>query len=231
MNRAAGRHRQQPRAVTVDPDSAEGRELGMSDRMQGEPSPIPGGAVHVVNAETMRQHTPAPDAPPEIKPINAHGVPPGSATTRERADLERGVNGHNPPAPHLEPSGTPPPPPVPVYLVEMGDAGGTYRAAAPRNFHVPANSADPTRVCGRDASRRFVYILNEDATHAARFAQRPGDLVLDGSDPTKTAGGALLPAGMTGYLRLGTQDELWIISADNVNTPRISVIQEFDQAG
>lgn len=231
MNRAAGKHRQQPRTVAVDPDSPEGQGLGMSDRMQGEPSPIPGGSVHVVNAETMRQHTPAPDAPAEVKAINAHGVPPGTATTRERADLERGVNGHNPPAPHLEASGQRPPAPVPVYLVEMGDDEGTYRAAAPHSFLVPAagGSADPTRICGRDAGRRYVYILNEDSTHAARFAQRPSDLQFD-VVTSKTLGGALLPGGMGSYLRLGTQDELWVISVDT-NTPRVSVIQEFDTAG
>lgn len=231
MTRAQGKHRQPPRAATLDPNSPEGQGLGMSDRMQGEPSPIPGGAVHVINAEVMRQKTPAPDAPPEIKPINAHGVPPGTATTRERADLERGVNGHNPPTPHLEPSGQRPPAPVPVYLVEMGDDEGSYRAAAPHTFLAPNNTADPTRICGRDATRRYVYILNEDATHSARFAQRPSDLIIDASAPTKTVGGSLLPAGMTSYLRLGTQDELWISSSDNVNTPRISVIQEFDTAG
>jgi len=231
MTRAAGKHRVQPRAVTVDPDSPQGRELGMSDRMQGTPSPIPGGAAHVVNAESMRQKTPAPDAPAEVKPINAHGVPPGTATTRERADLERGVNGHNPPAPKLEPSGQRPPAPVPVYLVEMGDEGGSYRAAAPHSFLVPAagGTADPTRICGRDASRRYVYILNEDSAHAARFAQRPSDLQFD-PVTSKTLGGGLLPAGMGSYLRLGTQDELWVISVDT-NTPRVSVIQEFDQAG
>lgn len=230
MTRAAGKHRQQPRAVAVDPHSGEGRELGMSQRMQGEPSPIPGGAVHVVNAQTMRQHTPAPDAPAEIKPVNAHGVPPGTATTRERADLERGVNGHNPPAPHLEPSGHRPPSPVPVYIVEMGDDEGSYRSAAPHSFLAPAaNSADPTHVCGRDATRRYVYLLNEDSTHACRIAQRPSDLQFD-PVTSKTIGGGLLPAGMTSYLRLGTQDDLWIISVDT-NTPRISVIQEFDTAG
>lgn len=224
-----GPKRVQPRAPVVDPDSGEGRELGMSPRMQGAPSPIPGGAVHVVNAPVGRQHTPAPDAPPEIKAVNAHGVPPGSATTRDRADLERGVNGHRPPAPHFERSGDPPPMPVPVYLVEMGDDGGTYRAAAPRSFLVPANTSDPTRICGRDPLRRYVYILNEDSAHTARFAQRPSDLQVDPVS-SKTLGGSLLPAAMGNYLRLGTQDELWVVSSDT-NTPRVSVIQEFDQAG
>jgi len=225
-----GARRIQPRApVATDPESGEGRELGMSPRMQGAPSPIPGAAVHVVNPPVGRQHTPAPDAPPEVKPINAHGVPPGSATTRDRADLERGVNGHRPPAPRYETSGTPWPPPVPVVIVESGDAEGSYRAAAPRSFLVPANTSDPTRICGRDPSRRYVYILNEDATHAARFAQRPSDLQVD-AVTSKTLGGALLPAAMGSYLRLGTQDELWIVATDT-NTPRVSVIQEFDQAG
>ncbi len=229
MSRGTAAPRQQPRAPEIDPDSGEGREIGMSDRMQGGPSPIPGGAVHVVNAPTVRQKTPAPDAPPEIKPINAHGVMPGTATTRDRADLERGTNGHNPPKAHYQPSGDPPPPPVPVVIVEQGDPGGSYRSSAPHSFLVPGNTSDMTRLCGRDQSRRYLYVLNEDATHSARFAQRPTDLVIQ--DATgKTIGGALLPAGMSSYLRLSTQDELWIVSSDT-NTPRISVIQEFDQAG
>jgi hypothetical protein len=221
--------RQQPRAPEVDPDSGEGREIGMSVRMQGGPSPIPGGAVHVTNAQVHRQKTPAPDALPEVKPINAHGVPPGSATTRDRADMERGTNGHNPPAPHYTPSGKPMPPPVPVIIVEQGDAGGSYRSSAPHSFLVPANTSDAVRLCGRDQSRKYLYILNEDATHSARFAQRHSDLVQE-DNSNKTIGGALLPAAMGSYLRLATQDELWIISTDT-NTPRVSVIQEFDQAG
>jgi hypothetical protein len=142
----------------------------------------------------------------------------------------RGVNGHNPPAPRLQPSGEPPPAPVPVYLVEMGDNEGSYRTSAPRSFLAPAaNTADPTRLCGHDPSRRYLFVLNEDATHAARIAQRPSDLTFD-PVTSKTLGGALLPAAMGSYLRLGTQDELWICSVDS-NTPRISVIQEFDTAG
>jgi hypothetical protein len=226
MTRAAGKARQQPRAVTVDPDSGEGREIGMSDRMQGAPSPIPGGAVHVVNAESMRQHTPAPDAPPEIKPINAHGVPPGSATTRERADLQRGTNGHSPPRPHVQPSGNPPPPPVPVYVVEMGDNGGMYRSSAPRSFLLPAASGaaagDPVRLCGREATRRRILLLNESTSSDIRFAQRPSDL--------NGGGGALLPWPGNSYLTLHTQDELWAVSADT-GTPKISIIQEFDLHG
>jgi hypothetical protein len=206
----------------IDPDSGEGREIGMSDRMQGYPSPIPGGADHVVNAETMRQQVPVPDSEPEITDLNAHGVPPGSATSRERAETMRGPNTHKPPRPEYRPEGAPMPPPVPVMIVQSGDAGGTYRSSAPHSFALNASTGDPVRLCGRDQTRSHVYLLNESTSSDIRFAMNISDLA--------NGGGALLPWPSNSYLRLSTQDELWGISKDS-GTPRISVIQEFDTNG
>jgi hypothetical protein len=222
VSRAAGSHRQQPRTPVIDPDAGEGREIGMSDRMQGYPSPIPGGADHVVNAETMRQQVPVPDSEPEITDLNAHGVPPGSATSRERAETMRGPNTHKPPRPQYAPEGKKMPEPVPVTIVQQGDKGGSYRSAVPHSFVLHAAGLEPVRLCGRDQSRARVLLLNESTSSDIRFAMNISDL--------NEGDGALLPWPNNSYLPLTTQDELWAISADS-GTPRISVIQEFDTNG
>jgi hypothetical protein len=194
----------------------------MSDRMQGYPSPIPGGLDHVANAQTVRQRTPVPDSSPEIKDLNAHGVPPGTHTSRERSELERGPNLSHGPAPHLQEPGPPTPVPVPVYVVANQDATNSWRSAAPHHFQLPASTGDAVRLCGRDPRRTNVYLLNESSSSNIRFAKTIQDL--------NNGGGALLPWPLNSYLKLETQDELYALSADS-GTPIISVIQEFNTQG
>ena len=222
MSRSRGKHTGRSAATAIDPDSPEGRQLGMSPRTQGVPSPIPGGRPHIQNAPTIRQEVPVPDAWPEVRDLNAHGVPPGSATTRERAEIERGPNtvhrgrpGHHPAKER--------PTPVPVYVVQDGEPD-IIRSAAPRHFVLPAasgaNVGDPVRICGRDGTRTEVQILNESSSSDIRFAQRPSDLA--------NGGGALLPWPSNSWLTIKTQDELYAISKDT-GTPTISVIQIFER--
>lgn len=226
MTRAAGRHRggngARPAEVPeVDPNSPEGQGLGMSERMQGYPSPIPGGAVHVVNSATVRHPVPTPDSPPEVKPINAHGVPPGTSTSRDRADMQRGPNTHHhsrPPQP--EPPPQPRPEPVPVFVVEGGEQSKAYRSAAPRHLTLQASTGDAVRLCGRNPLRTRIGILNESTSSDIRFAHRISDLT--------GGGGALLPWPGNSYLWLHTQDELYAISKDS-GTPVISIIEEYEQ--
>jgi hypothetical protein len=216
MSRAHGKHpRRAPEAVAIDPESPEGRQLGMSPRTQGVPSPIPGGRPHISNAPTVRQTVPVPDAAPEVRDLNAHGVPPGTATTRERAEIERGPNTVHRDKPHHHPAKSVPAP-VPVYVVQ-DDRNSVLRAAYPHHFLAPANAgADPVRLCGRDPGRTAVLLLNEDSSNAVRFAQRPSDL--------NGGGGALLPNAMSSYLRIDTQDELYAMSATGT-AATLSVIQ------
>lgn len=213
--RARGKHI--PRG-TAEPNTPAGDGIGASDRMQAEPSPIPGGKVHLENAPTVRQRTPVPDSPPEVKDLNAHGMTPGTHTARERAEFMRGPNGVKPivpsyDAPAIEPV------PVPVRIVESRRPT-VLRTSSHRHFAVPANTGEPARLTGQDHDRVEVQLLNEDATSGIRIAQSPRDLT--------GGGGTLLPAGATGYLTIKTQDELYALS-NNGSAPTISVIQLFEQ--
>lgn len=222
MSRALGKHHVPRRPADVeeiDPDSPEGRQLGMSVRMQGTPSPIPGGLNHIGNAPAVRQETPVPDARPEITDQNAHGVPPGTATTRERADLERGPNSVHSRANPPEKVKIDLPAPIPVYVVQEHHAAA-LRTASPHHITLQASGLEPVRLCGRDLTRMAIWLLNESSTDGIRFAQRQSDL--------NNGGGALLGTASTSYLKLDTQDELWGISADS-GTPTISIIQVFER--
>lgn len=219
MSRAQGR--KMPRTVTVDPDSREGHGLGMSDRMTGDRSPIPGGRNHIVNAPTIHQRVPVPESRPEITDLNAHGVPPDSHTARERAEFERGPNVVTRTRPEPERARPPRPEPVPVFIVEEGSPRNVRRTAAPRAVTVPASTGDALRIAGVDSTRVKLLLLNESQSSDIRFAQRLSDL--------NNGGGALLPWPNNSYLRLETQDEVWVISADS-GTPRLSIISEHEQS-
>jgi len=163
---------------------------------------------------------PVPIAEPrgEYRGVNAHGVAPGSHTTRERAEFMRGPNDAKPLTPQHSDAPRRPDP-VPVYLVERGEGPAVVRSNSPRNFLLQAQSGEPVRLCGVDPARRRVGLLNESTSSNIRFAQRYSDLV--------NHGGALLPWPANSYTWLDTQDELYAIS-DDTGTPRISVIAEFE---
>jgi hypothetical protein len=218
MSRASGRRQREPKPEDIEPGTPRGRQLGLSERVQGHPSPIPGGRPHLGNAPSVRHTVPTPPSDPEIGMGNAHGVVPGSHTNAERADAERGPNSVHAPKPqhravHERPA------PIPVVVVQDHNQD-VFRSAAPHSFTVPANTSDPVRLCGRDMTRTEVMILNESAAQAIRIAQRLSDLT--------AGGGALMPAATTSYLRIRTQDELWgLATAGTAAT--VSVIQIFER--
>jgi hypothetical protein len=220
MSRASGRRQREPKAEDVQPGTPEGRQLGLSDRVQGHPSPIPGGRPHISNAPAVRHRVPTPPSDPEVGMGNAHGVIPGSHTNAERADAERGPNTVHATMPkpkqhqaHERPM------PIPVFIVQDAH-NDVLRSASPHSFTVPINTADPVRLCGRDATRAEVMLLNESTTTDIRFAQRPSDL--------NNGGGALLPYPSNSYLKIKTQDELYAVSASGT-AATISVIQVFER--
>jgi hypothetical protein len=231
--RAAGRHapRQDDgnhdegflKKPQVDPDSPEGHKLGMSKRVQGAPSPIPGGKDHILNPPTFRQKPEAPspadftDQPDQ----NAHGVPPETHTGATRAQIMRGKIAAKRGDDQYYADPVPRPRPIPVVVVENQDDTSVYRAAVPRLLKASAG-ADPFPICGLDPDRVQVLLLNEDAANPVRFATTPADLV--------GGGGALLPANMSSYLRLPTQDHLYGYS-DLGSAVTISVIQVFEHKG
>jgi hypothetical protein len=221
MSRAKGRNPQrQPTAEDVKPGTPEGKQLGLSDRVQGHPSPIPGGRPHIGNAPAVRHTVPTGPSEPEVSKGNAHGVIPGSHTNAERAELERGPNTVHATMPrpqhhavHERPT------PIPVFVVEDAH-NDVLRSAAPRHVTVPANTADPIRLCGIDPGRSEVMLLNESTSTDVRFAQRISDL--------NAGGGALLPWPANSYQKIKTQDELYALSATGT-AASVSVIQVFER--
>lgn len=216
MSRARGKHTE--RQVQVDENDPAARDIGASPRTQGVPSPIPGGRPHLSNAATVRRSVPTPDSKPEIRGTNAHGVMPGTHTTRERAEFQRGPNDLKQPVPTYR-HGTPPEPPVAVYIVEQ--AAATLRTATGHKYTCQASTGEAIRLCGVDRNRVAVMLLNESTSSDIRWGYQPGDLA--------GGGGALLPWPGNSYVRVETQDELWAISADS-GTPSVSIVQVFDRA-
>ena len=221
MSRAKGRNTaRKPDEREIKPNTPEGRQFGISDRVQGTPSPIPGGQNHLSNAPAVRHTVPVPPSDAEIGIGNAHGVAPGTHTNAERAEMERGPNTVHRSMPR--PQHTPRherPQPIPVVVVQ-DHHNEVIRSAAPHKVTVPGTGNDPIRLCGRDVSRKSVMLLNESTTNDIRFAQRPSDL--------NNTGGALLPYPSNSYLKIDTQDELYAISA-TATAASISIIQIFER--
>jgi hypothetical protein len=196
----------------------------MSDRVQGSPSPIPGGKEHIGNAPAFRHKVPAP-APDEFtdQPVdNAHGVAPGTHTGATRGQMVRGKLAETPGEDQYYTEQQRPPRPIPVYVVDDRQQAQVYRTAGIRNYVISASTGTPTRICGRDPKRSHVMLLNESSSSNIRFATTERDL--------NNGGGALLPWPSNSYVKLETQDELYAISADS-GTPALSVVQVFDHGG
>jgi hypothetical protein len=226
MGRSHGRRGTKDcRTPEIDPDSAEARDIGMSDRELGTPSPIPGGELHLTNHQTMRQSTPTAEPRPEFRGVMAHGVPAEKHTAHERADAMRGPNSAKDPrpAPAPGPRGphTHPVPPVPVVIVSEGRDTRPLRTSSHRRYQVPVAGTEPIRLVGRNSQRVQLLMLNEDATHNIRFGQTMADL-------NQPSSGTVLPATTSSYLKFETQDELYAVSDDD-SAPFISIIEVFDR--
>jgi hypothetical protein len=232
--RARGKHDSPPRmgegsdqisGDQVSPDSPLGREYGMSTRVQGAPSPIPGGKTHIVSPQTFQQKPAAPN-PSDFTDLpvdNVHGVPPTSHNGYTRAQLTQGKLANRKPADQYYEAPRKPVIPIPVRIVETQN-DIVFRSAAPYNLvlNPQGTPSGETRICGRDPKRHHVMILNESSAHNFRIAQRPTDL--------NNHGGALIPWPSNSYVKIYTQDELYAIS-DDTGSPQVSIIQVFDQPG
>jgi len=229
MSRAQGR--KMPRPVTVDPNGPEGREIGMSDRTVAAPSPIPGGETHIVNHPTIRQRVPVPDSPAEYGAMEAHGVPPSDATFRDRAESERGPNSHAPV--RVSPAAKPVkrPDPVPVYVVAEGGGTRPLKVAIPRHVTVPGFNKDPVPLVGQDIKRTKVRLMNADTANDIAIGHDLSALVLDPGNANKAIGGAIIPHGMTGYMDIETQDELWAIALTASTAVTLNIIMETSVPG
>ena len=185
--RRAGEHFQ-------DQDPGEGHAQGVPDF----PGPLP-GFHHYADHELVLPHRPLDVGPadPYYSKGMAHGVAleeihhggrptakpedrAGDAATRQLVEEET--------APKVDP--------VPVYIVERGAGARPLKRAALRQVIVPAPGADPIVLAPRNPHRSSVRVLNESTNPVRLLA----DLA--------AIGGALLPANMTSYLEIDTEDEI-----------------------
>ena len=188
----------------------------------GEPRDIPGGLNHRANPPVEHEKAPFKDPGWQYRRANlAHGVPPDEAGYYERDPrLSNNQHGGGHAALHHEVSR---PSPVPVYLVEGEEGGRVRREVALRSITCPASTAaEPARVCGRNESRVEIRLLNEDTATDIRFAPTLAALA--------AGTGALLPWPGNTYLALPGQGELFAIGATGAGTPRLSIIETYEQA-
>lgn len=222
MTRSKGRNTaRKPEPIPeIKPNTPEGHQFGISDRVQGHPSPVPGGKKHISNAPAVRHTVPVPPSDREIGMGNAHGVAPGSHTNAERAEAERGPNSvhQTMPQPQHHPRHERPQP-IPVVVVQ-DHHNEVIRSAAPHKITVPGTGNDAVRLCGRDGTRKYLMILNESTTQDFRIAQRESDL--------NAGGGALIPYPSNSYVKIDTQDELYALST-SATASTVSIIQIFER--
>jgi hypothetical protein len=223
MSRAAGKHG--PRWVSLDEllggtgdgqTEGERAEEGIGDGYVERI--IPGGQNHLGNPPVKTQAVPVPEREwPYRRALLAHGVPPDGQHADRDPRLTGGQRGQ---AKTTKP--VPRQTPVPVYIVEGLDGAGVVRAASPRSITCPASTAaEPARVCGRAPGRIEIQLLNEDTATDMRFATTLAQLA---------AGvGALLPWPSNSYVTIKTQGELYAIGATGSGTPRLSIIEVFEE--
>jgi hypothetical protein len=212
VSRASGKHG--PRA----PEAEYGR---------GDDTGITSTTGNISNEPVQRQDVPVAAPLEEFRGMMAHGVPPADVGHYNREMAEHARHPYKPGYEKLPPGIIP----VPVYVVEEAGGGGdALRSASPRHITCPASTAaEPARVCGRNAARTAVLLLNEDTATDIRIAVSPGDLVQ--SAEGGTLGGALIPWPGNSYVRVDTQDELFAQGAAGAGTPRLSIIEIFSRPG
>lgn len=196
------------------PDPSAGHAAGIP-----KPKPVLPGTHHYADPAPPAEHRPLDVGPakPYYSGGMAHGVPAPpqhggrpappdaeqlAARAREEAVLEEGKS----------------PDPVPVYIVQKGSGARPSTRAALRSVAIAAAGADPQVLVPRNPHRSKVRLLNESAV-AVRITF---DLTL--------SGGALLPASMTSYLEIATQDEICAYCPTG-GPALVSVIDQYDVPG
>lgn len=202
MSRAAGKRKPRPGELTPEQKA----EFGIDAR------DIPGGATHLTNPVTVTQKVPAAGQLAEFRGMMAHGVPPAGNY------YERKPHG-KPYQPEYAPLNRPPSP-VPVYIVEAAAGGTPFKHVFVNKITVPSAAIEPVRLCSIDPGRIHVRLLNETAAADGILGVRFGPM-----QAVEAGTGALLPSGMSSYLTIEMQDELFAVPND-ANTYVISVILE-----
>ena len=185
--RRAGEHFQ-------DADPSQGHGQGVPQF----PEPLP-GYHHYRDPDVVLPHQPLDVGPAEPYYYGgmAHGVPMqvihhgGRPTPRpeDRHQIEASRE-------LVEEETEPAIDPVPVYIVERGAGARPLKRAALRQVTIEAAGADPQVLVPRNPHRSSVRLLNESSS--------PVRILYD----LATIGGALLPANMSSYLEIDTEDEI-----------------------
>lgn len=196
-----------------DPDSAEGRDVGLNDHT------LPGGQPHIKNRAVLPH---APVGEPH-RPLYGGHMAHGVAT-----DLDFGGRiPHDPEGRSMyEATGdvlTEPAPdpahlaPIPVTIVSGGAGKGLKRHAAYGHVTVPAAGQMPVRLAGRDLTRKYLYLLNPVQTAPAPLYAAPGSFAGTlGSISAPTAGTVITNSGI--WLPSGLWNIAWTVGF-TVGTP------------
>src|SRR5215472_9691610 len=165
------------------------------------PEPLPGLHAYPV-AEAVEDIAPLDVGP--ARPYYSAGMAHGVAAAVEHGGRPSPASGEQlaaqAAAETAEASGTSPNP-VPVYIVEgLGAGARPLKRAALRNVPIPAAGGDPVLLVPRNPRRNRVSLLNETAV-AGRIT----------ADPTGI-GGAVLPASMTSYRDIVSEDAIYCYS-------------------
>lgn len=179
------------------------------------PHPLPGGHEYPGHTVTVPEKVDVPPNKPYYGAGMAHGVKSPEhydgriAPKHEERHDQRGENQH---PPKLGPYKLEP---IPVYITERGAGVHPLEQASYAQKTVVQN-ADPVPLIERDPNRKRVLLLNESA-NAVRLRMGPN------SDT-----GALLPANMTNYRDIYTQDQVWAVTDSTATGDAvISVILEY----
>lgn len=212
--------------ISARPDrSEEGHQArqpsaGHSGGVPAAPAPLPG--THSYGVSAAAEPPPVLDVGP-AKPYYsggmAHGVPAEPEHGGRPAPPADGQLAGQLVAAADEEAGHAPDP-VPVFIVTKGAGARPLARAALQQILVPAPGADPIVLVPRNPHRSSVRLLNESANPV----RLTGDLT--------GTGGALLPASMTSYLEIRTQDEICAYQpAGGSGAAAVSVISQYDVPG
>lgn len=181
------------------------------------PDPLPGAHDYAGKDPVTPQHVPVPPDKPYYSQGMAHGVKSpahhGGRIAPQHHE-RRGLETEREPEPEI---GHYKIDPIPVYITEPGAGVHPLGQASFRQVTITLG-ANPVPIAERNPDRISVRILNESAAGGtARLKSGPDSTI-----------GSLLPAAMSSYLEIKTQEQLWAVS-DSAATGNavISVIEEY----
>ncbi len=199
-------------------EPAAGHETGVPTRRDALP-----GTHHYNAHEAVRGHPPLDVGPasPYYSGGMAHGVyaPPQHGGRPAPHHAERTMHEANVQA--LEHPEKTDHDPVAVYLVDdPGSGSKPLRRTSFQKKTVNASGGELIRIVGKDPHRHAVRLLNETST-AIRMTFDPGNPSM----------GAMLPASMSNYLEIKTQDDIWAIADSGNAGLAVSIISEYNVPG